>query len=251
LWIELETTPIGGPFFASRRVLGQTIGDVWGAPDASPDLCLDIAEVYARVHAIDVHGIEAPVSPRTNRDELSAMIDWAQRTIEIRNATEDPLLQALIAWLRAHIPPAPARPSLVHGDAAFSNLLVTGDRVAAVLDWEQAHLGDPAEELAYLRPSIEPVLPWPDFVERYVQAGGRSPDPSRLQFYEVWSHTWRHIGCLGLAAQFENSGRYSSAVAAYVLGPRFLDNAARLAFGPVTQPVTLTMNDTGGSHADA
>jgi len=101
-----------------------------------------------------------------------------------------------------------------------------------VLDWEAAHLGNPAEELAYLRPSIEPVLPWEDFLQRYTAAGGTAPDPAAMRFFDVWSHVWRHIGCLWLAQNYDATGRYASAVAAYVHGPRFLAQAVTTAFGP-------------------
>lgn len=79
----------------------------------------------------------------------------------------------LFAWLRENIPAAPPRASLIHGDAALSNFLIEDGRVTAILDWELAHIGDPAEELAYLRPSIEPILPWQEFLDHYERAGGR------------------------------------------------------------------------------
>ena len=245
LWIEPEENAIGGPFFATARVLGVNVGDVWGAAEASRKLCLDVAQVYARIHAVDVGDAELPVSPRVTDEELGAMVDWVARTIEVRGAAEDPVLVALVAWLREHLPSSAPRAAILHGDAAFSNLLVEGDRVSAVLDWEYAHAGDPAEELAYLRGSIEPILPWAEFVEGYVAAGGQTPDEERLRFFEVWAHTWRYVGCLGLAAHFEKTGRYSSALAAHVLGPRFLIAAADLAFASVRTPAAITSPNGG------
>jgi aminoglycoside phosphotransferase (APT) family kinase protein len=142
----------------------------------------------------------------------------------------EPVLGALLDWLEEHIPVQSPRRSLIHGDAAFSNLLVDGDRITAVLDWEAAHVGDAADELSYLKPSIEPVMPWSDFLDRYVTAGGLEPAPESMKFFEVWSHVWRHIGCLWLAQNFEQTGRYASAVAAYVHGPRFLAEGVKAAF---------------------
>jgi hypothetical protein len=88
-----------------------------------------------------------------------------------------------------------------------------------------------SEELAHLRPSVEPVLPWEDFLDRYTASGGSAPDPKAMRFFEGWAHVWRHIGCLWLAQNYDTSGRYASDVAAYVHGPRFLVRAATAAFG--------------------
>lgn len=46
--------------------------------------------------------------------------------------------------------PASTRRGLVHGDYRLGNLMVDGDAVSGVLDWELTHLGDPAEDLGWL-----------------------------------------------------------------------------------------------------
>lgn len=245
LWIEPTDNILGGAFFVTRRAPGANFGDVWGGDGVTKELCLQIAELYAQLHTLDTDSAAAPVSPRSTPTELEAMIAWQESTLDKRGIPVEPVLGALLRWLRAHIPPAPPRRSLIHGDAAFSNLLIEDGRVSAVLDWEAAHYGDPAEELAYLRPPIEPVLPWSDFVDAYVAAGGTAPNPAALDFFEVWSHVWRHIGCLWMAQNYDVSGRYSAAVAAYVHGPRFLSAAVDAAFGP--RPTTPGESRAHGS----
>ena len=42
------------------------------------------------------------------------------------------------------------RPAVVHGDLAEENVLVAGGTVVAVRGWTQAHVGDPAEDLAWV-----------------------------------------------------------------------------------------------------
>ena len=44
---------------------------------------------------------------------------------------------------------APGRVALNWGDARLPNLIFRDDRVAAVLDWEMAFLGDPEADLAW------------------------------------------------------------------------------------------------------
>src|SRR4051794_2889442 len=46
--------------------------------------------------------------------------------------------------------PAPGPRGFVHGDFRMGNLLVDGDRLTAVLDWELAHAGDQLEDLGWL-----------------------------------------------------------------------------------------------------
>ncbi|MEV6985924.1 phosphotransferase family protein [Sphaerisporangium sp. NPDC051017] len=232
MWIEPEDNALGGAFFVTRRAPGSNVGDVWGARGVSKDVCLEVASIYARLHQLDVEGVPMPVSPRSTPEELHEMISWQESTLAKRRIEIEPVLAALLAWLRAHVPAAPARRSLIHGDAAFSNLLIEDGTVTAVLDWEAAHIGDPAEELAYLRPSVEPVLPWEEFIGHYVAAADWAPDPEVMRFFEVWSHVWRHIGCLWLAQNYDASRRYASAIAAYVHGPRFLAEGVTAAFGP-------------------
>ena len=41
-------------------------------------------------------------------------------------------------------------PVLVHADFKPGNILLDGDRITALLDWELAHLGDPLEDLGWV-----------------------------------------------------------------------------------------------------
>jgi aminoglycoside phosphotransferase (APT) family kinase protein/predicted Rdx family selenoprotein len=230
LWLQATDNVLGGPFFVMRRAHGQLVGDVWGGHFASRELCLDVARLYARLHRLDANEWETPFAPRYTEPELREMIDWQERTLEKRGISAAPVLRALLSWLRANIPTPAEHPSLLHGDAAFSNLLIEDDRVTSVLDWEAAHIGNAAEELAFLRPSVEPILPWGDFVAAYAEAGGTVPDDQVMRFFTVWAHTWRYIGCLWLRQAHARTGLYPHAVAAYVNGPRFLRDALDAAF---------------------
>ncbi|MFB4296566.1 phosphotransferase family protein [Actinomadura sp. NTSP31] len=114
----------------------------------------------------------------------------ASRSRELDGAAE------LHALLEANLPPESA-PAIVHGDYRLDNLLVgADDRIAAVLDWEMATLGDPLTDLAlllvYMRrttPSAAeadatraPGFPSPEeVVARYAERSGR--DLSAIGFY--------------------------------------------------------------------
>ena len=60
-----------------------------------------------------------------------------------------PTFELAFRWLEAHRP-KPVDPVIVHGDFRLGNVIVQSSGLAAVLDWELAHLGDPAEDLGWL-----------------------------------------------------------------------------------------------------
>ena len=66
-----------------------------------------------------------------------------------RSASRCPAVELGLRWLRANAP-EPAEPRLVHGDFRLGNFIVDEDGLAAVIDWELAHLGDPAEDIGWL-----------------------------------------------------------------------------------------------------
>jgi aminoglycoside phosphotransferase (APT) family kinase protein len=61
-------------------------------------------------------------------------------------------------WLEAHLPPDAGEPSVVHGDFKLDNVLLdpSAGRVAAVVDWEMATVGDPLLDLGWV------MMGWPD-----------------------------------------------------------------------------------------
>lgn len=80
----------------------------------------------------------------------------------------------------------PVEPALVHIDYWRGNLLWDQGRIIAVIDWEEASLGDPAEDVAYCRmdlwASVSEALA-DEFLRRYEQAAGRPV--ANLGFWEL------------------------------------------------------------------
>lgn len=106
--------------------------------------------------------------------------------------------------------PVSGTPAIVHGDYRLDNtILAPGDfgRIAAIVDWEMATLGDPLADLGmllmYWDPTCEPVLGarhvptanpgFPsgrELAERYAARSGR--DIADLAFFQA-------LGCFKLA----------------------------------------------------
>jgi aminoglycoside phosphotransferase (APT) family kinase protein len=79
--------------------------------------------------------------------------------------------------------------------------------VTAVLDWEFAHVGTPASDLAYFRYSADAGSSFAAFLQAYAEAGGTIPPPGQLEFYTLWGQL--RLAVMGFKAvrQFED-GRF-------------------------------------------
>ena len=81
----------------------------------------------------------------------------------------------------------------MHGDYRPANILVVDGQLSAVLDWEFAHVGDPAEDLGWYLTShythehlIEGNWSADDFIAVYVQALGAKVDRQAIRFWAVF-----------------------------------------------------------------
>ena len=152
---------------------------------ARPVLVAETAAALARIHAVQG---DLGLAVLGASDQLD-LLEGVHRSFGV----PVPAFELALRWLRAHLP-SPTSPHLVHGDFRLGNLLVSPDGLVAVLDWELAHLGDPAEDLGWLC-----ARPWrfggpgeaaglgsrADLLAAYSSAGGDAVDPDRLHFWEV------------------------------------------------------------------
>ncbi|MEZ5137135.1 MAG: phosphotransferase family protein [Acidimicrobiales bacterium] len=179
----------GRPWMLSRFVAGETIArkilrDELFA-EARRRLVADCGRALAAIHAVDVGrvpGLRAS-DPVAESAAILAAIDEPH-----------PVLERALRWLDAHRPDRDVPPAVVHGDFRLGNLIVDGDGLAAVIDWELAHLGDPAEDLGWLC-----VKAWrfggpgevaglgaaADLLDAYVAAGGVPIDGEVLRWWTV------------------------------------------------------------------
>ena len=97
-------------------------------------------------------------------------------------------------WWRALEPPRHPGTALIHGDLWYENLLVDADSGAlvAILDFEDAHLGDPATDLAPQRQLGEPFAA--AVLDAYVEAGGALGEA-----FEAREQLWWQLGAISSA----------------------------------------------------
>ncbi|MDB5971515.1 MAG: hypothetical protein JWQ90_3965 [Hydrocarboniphaga sp.] len=237
LWLETSRQVIGQPFLVARKVAGNT--DIAGWRNRAECLAMfadDLAAQLALLHRVDVGSLlpaDAPICPPVPELVGTEIERWWSLYRRRREPDESsPLFASEHAWLLANIPGDDTRPVIVHADIGFHNLLTVDGRIEAILDWEFAHLGDPQEDLNYIRPFLEPLGIWEAFVAGYREHGGCAYREDQAGFWAVWQSFRNGLGCVGALAAFR-SGRCVSpdaalklAVAGLNFGPRYAVEAA-------------------------
>ena len=110
-------------------------------------LTAQLGEALARIHSIDPPDLAGVLPDPGNDPAVDQIAEWERQLDEIGEPL--PAVELGIRWLRANAP-EPAEPRLVHGDFRLGNFIVDEGGLAAVIDWELAHLGDPAEDIGWL-----------------------------------------------------------------------------------------------------
>jgi aminoglycoside phosphotransferase (APT) family kinase protein len=177
------------PAFLTERVVGESRYAGSGSAEYLDAVATDVMKRLAALHAVDLRGLELPgyLPQGTIADHVRAELAvWRDMYQEI--LPRDPLIEFALAWLTGHVPDTAERPVLVHGDAGPGNFLHRNGKVAALIDWELAHIGDPMEDIAWL--SVRTTLePFPDFrrhVQEYVRFAGRRIARDRLLYHRVF-----------------------------------------------------------------
>ncbi|MBK8134973.1 MAG: phosphotransferase family protein [Anaerolineae bacterium] len=236
-WMCIDPEPLGMPFLIMDYVTGISIGrKVMTAPElesARKVLPAQMAAQLALIHSLDWRGQELgflsqPTTSSPSREavrDLYALLDRLNVAI--------PALEYALRWCDIHAPEAP-RITFIHGDFRVGNLLVDADGLAAVIDWEFAHVGDPTEELGYLC-----LRDWrfgndalraaglskrESFLIEYEKASGTTVNRSSVDWWEVMGNVrWAAI-CLNQAERHLSGQDPSVELAS--LGRRSIDMQA-------------------------
>lgn len=95
-----------------------------------------------------IHALPTDLAPLATRGAVETLALY--REIWARDPLPRAAIAAAFRWLADTIPP-PVPPRVLHGDFRTGNLMVDPDQgLVGVLDWELAHLGDPAEDLGWI-----------------------------------------------------------------------------------------------------
>lgn len=136
-----------GAAYVMERLAGETIARKIlrdAEYDAMrPGLARQCGAALARIHATPAGALpDLPFSDaRTQLDRYEEIY----RSFD----TPRPIFDLAFRHLRANAPEA-VTSTLVHGDFRLGNLMIDAKGLVAALDWEITHIGDPAEDLAWI-----------------------------------------------------------------------------------------------------
>jgi aminoglycoside phosphotransferase (APT) family kinase protein len=136
----------GRPFVLMEAVNGDRVEGAIAAGSNPLRLASSAVDVLRRLQAVPLEntgiGSEEPMPLAGEVTRWTWLMDRAPSEL----TGQAPRLAALLVERQ----PIPGSPVLVHGDYHFGNMLFDGGRVAAVVDWEIAQLGQPLLDLCCL-----------------------------------------------------------------------------------------------------
>ena len=168
----VETSP-DIPFLITNYVDGE----ICLAPTDLSAFCRLLARILTEIHSIDI-----------NRHDLAFLP--SQRDLicdQLRESTGD--TYGIRAGMRAALPRiATNKAVLLHGDFWLGNLLWRAEKLAAIIDWEDAMLGDPLGDLGKSR--LEMLWSLGEEAMGLYTAGYMAQNPrldtSSLPFWDLW-----------------------------------------------------------------
>ena len=206
-----------GEAHVTRRVPGETLGRRINSDPKFDAIRGDLARQCGEVLA-KIHGTPPPKAAKLKAADAAVELD---RYEEVYRATgaERPVLELAFQHLRARLP-EPRAPVLLHGDFRNGNLIIDPQKgLAAVLDWELSHIGDPAEDLGWIcvnswrfgRPD-RPVGGFGDYADLlagYAAAGGDPIPLERVRFWQTLGSLKWGVMCLTMYMSWASGGSAS------------------------------------------
>lgn len=174
-------------------------------------LAFQAGETLAKIHAIDLGKLPA-LPTITVAEDVTTLYEnyrqWSDRR---------PVFELAFGWIRERMPPTRNPMRLVHGDFRNGNMLIGPGGIAAVLDWELAHIGDPMRDLGWICTAAwryseidKPVGGFgerEDLVAGYQAAGGAKVEPDVLRFWELMGSIRWGVLCMGMGFRAGQSDR--------------------------------------------
>jgi aminoglycoside phosphotransferase (APT) family kinase protein len=199
LWVDLGGTATGRPLYVMEHVAGD-VPAPWNShayfsdARARTDVGRQLVEIVAATHAADTNALPAVLRGREDPDPVAEVAHW-ERAYERDRSERVPVLERAFGWLASHADQVSGRRGLVHGDFRIGNAIVRDGRVAAMLDWELAHVGDPVEDLANFASRLyrgklkipSGLLTKDELLQSYRQAAGWEVSEAALTFWLVFT----------------------------------------------------------------
>ncbi|MCP4688589.1 MAG: phosphotransferase family protein [Desulfobacterales bacterium] len=202
-----DASIIGAPFYVMERIPGVILRKnlpkgLSYTPARARALCERLLDVHVELHSIDVKKVGLDNLGKPGGYVKRQVEGWSGRYRKARTP-DAPDFEAIMAHLARNMPPDADRPTIVHNDYRFDNVVLDANdpmKIVGVLDWEMATHGDPLmdlgntlaywiekddpEEVQLMRlmpTNMEGALTRKEIIERYARKTGR--DLGDFDFY--------------------------------------------------------------------
>jgi aminoglycoside phosphotransferase (APT) family kinase protein len=195
---------VGAPFYVMAFVQGFVLTAAMPPPlaGAGKEIAERLVDALVALHELDP-GTEELAGFGRPDGYLERQLRRFGGLWEHNKTREIPQVETVGEWLRAHVPEQQTA-TIVHGDYRLGNVMLAPApvRLAAILDWELATIGDPLADLGYMTAmwsaADDPPNPvgdlsdvtrgngFPDraaLARRYAERSGRAVDT--LPWYQV------------------------------------------------------------------
>ncbi len=145
---------IGAPFFIMEQVDGEVISSelpaIFDAPEERRRIGEQLIDALVELHGVDwrAAGLEGFGKPTGYLERQLRRFGGLWQHNSTRELED---VDAVGNWLQANLPES-GEATIVHGDYRLGNVIFEAQapaRLAAILDWEMATIGDPLADLGY------------------------------------------------------------------------------------------------------
>ncbi|WP_340318090.1 phosphotransferase family protein [Rhizorhabdus argentea] len=211
MWLEPDVERYGTQFLVTRKVEGGNFGTVVEAQRLNSSQMQALATQLAKIHRLSLDETH-PDLQRSHIDMglaggsmTEGVSNYLERWIRLWRSTgleNSPTVEATLNWLRANIPRVEEPPALVHGDYGLHNIMMQGDEISGVLDWEMSHFGNPAEDISGLLASFPNEDDAKEFMRFYIEAGGRPITDFEREYCNVFRYFMLYVVTLESQLRF-------------------------------------------------
>jgi aminoglycoside phosphotransferase (APT) family kinase protein len=216
-WVDVDGHRLGRPSIVMDLAEGVCDYSVLNGPrplETRRAIAAQLCDRLADIHMLDwhAHGFGAILADPGPMGSMAALDYWERELRRVQLGPE-PEMELVILWLRAHAPRSQAT-VLVHGDFKPGNVLLQGDAVSLVLDWETAHLGDPLEDIGWVtnplragEQQIAGIWETPQIIEYWSRRTGFTAPPDEIRWWQVLANLKQAMTVLTGAHAFAD-GRF-------------------------------------------
>lgn len=200
LYFSKKPNFLHSDFFIMQKIYGMTEGHKLvrlNQPEQQQKILQNIGTQLAKIHQIEQDlDIENFLIKPNKENYLPQMIADFNVQLDLLKR-QQPVLEFAIQWMKQNTPQVDDL-VLVHGDYRTGNIMVDGDQVSGILDWEFTHWGDRREDIGWFTAKCwrfgqdqnlaGGIGQYKDFMQAYTAISDIYIPEFELKFWHVLAH---------------------------------------------------------------